>query len=140
MIGFQERGSKNCRYVVIVLRADDHGEGGTFALYARLARVARLPTPTATEAEYNTQLARVGAKLAGGVRPGVATHVRSLPPFFLILGSGFYAFDRDRGRAQHAARARRRQAGGRCPPRRCHVRAPLPVLAPGAADLDAHFW
>ncbi|KAK9918504.1 hypothetical protein WJX75_004557 [Coccomyxa subellipsoidea] len=63
------------KYVFIVLRADDQGEGGTFALYARLARVARLPTPTATEQEYDTNLARYGTKMEGGVKPSVATHV-----------------------------------------------------------------
>ena len=66
--------------MLIVLRADDHGEGGTFALYARVARVAKLPTPVATEQEYDTNLARFGAKMEKGVRPSIATHVRPLPP------------------------------------------------------------
>ncbi|BDA46994.1 Potassium transporter 5 [Coccomyxa sp. Obi] len=80
------------KYVFIVLRADDNGEGGTFALYARLARVARLPTPTATEQEYDTNLARYGTKIEGGVKPSIATHVtralqksRTLQRVLLVL-------------------------------------------------------
>ncbi|EIE21883.1 potassium transporter [Coccomyxa subellipsoidea C-169] len=80
------------KYVFIVLRADDQGEGGTFALYARLARVARLPTPTATEQEYDTNLARFGTKIEGGVKPSIATHrvvlVLVLIATCMLIGDG----------------------------------------------------
>lgn len=49
--------------------------GGTFALYARIARVAKLPTPTATEQEFDTNLSRYGTKLATGVKPNLSTYV-----------------------------------------------------------------
>ena len=31
------------KYIAIVLRADDEGEGGTFAVYSLLSRYVRLP-------------------------------------------------------------------------------------------------
>lgn len=49
--------------------------GGTFALYARIARVAKLPTPTATEQEFDTNLSRFGTKLTAGVKPSLSTYV-----------------------------------------------------------------
>ncbi len=33
------------KYVLIVLRADDEGEGGTFAIYSLLSRYVRIPYP-----------------------------------------------------------------------------------------------
>ncbi|KAF8687807.1 hypothetical protein HU200_042745 [Digitaria exilis] len=59
------------KYVCIVLRADDHGEGGTFALYSLLCRHARaalLPPGRASSAGDDDQLfdaAGGGAKKAG---------------------------------------------------------------------------
>ena len=55
--------------------------GGTFALYARLARSCKLPTPIATEQEFDTNLMRYGTKLEKGVRPSLGTYVSTLPPF-----------------------------------------------------------
>ena len=49
--------------------------GGTFALYARLARCCKLPTPTATEQEFDTNLNRYGTKLEKGARPSIGTFV-----------------------------------------------------------------
>lgn len=34
------------RYIFIVLTADDHGEGGTFALYSLIARHAHISLPS----------------------------------------------------------------------------------------------
>ncbi len=52
--------------------------GGTFALYARLARCCKLPTPTATEQEFDTNLTRYGTKLEKGAKASVGNYVRLL--------------------------------------------------------------
>lgn len=52
--------------------------GGTFALYARLARSCKLPTPIATEQEFDTNLMRYGTKLEKGARPSLGTYVSTL--------------------------------------------------------------
>ena len=54
--------------------------GGTFALYARLARCCKLPTPTATEQEFDTNLTRYGTKLEKGARASIGTYVRTTAP------------------------------------------------------------
>ncbi|KAL5224765.1 hypothetical protein ABZP36_011404 [Zizania latifolia] len=55
------------KYVCIVLRADDNGEGGTFALYSLLCRHARaalLPAGRGAEAGDDDQFLDMGAKKA----------------------------------------------------------------------------
>ena len=59
--------------------------GGTFALYARLARCCKLPTPTATEQEFDTNLMRYGTKLEKGARPSLGTYVSTLTGFSPVL-------------------------------------------------------
>jgi len=56
---------------------DPRRAGGTFALYARLARSCKLPIPTATEQEFDTNLTRYGTKLEKGARPSLGTFVRT---------------------------------------------------------------
>jgi hypothetical protein len=47
-----------CRYILIVLTADDHGEGGTFALYSLIARHAHIPTPSGSPNASDLHLSR----------------------------------------------------------------------------------
>jgi hypothetical protein len=61
--------------------------GGTFALYARLARCCKLPTPTATEQEFDTNLTRYGTKLEKGAKASVGNYVRVLCLLLLLLPS-----------------------------------------------------
>ena len=61
--------------------------GGTFALYARLARCCKLPTPIATEQEFDTNLTRYGTKLEKGARASVGNYVRVICLFLLLLPS-----------------------------------------------------
>ena len=61
--------------------------GGTFALYARLARCCKLPTPTATEQEFDTNLTRYGTKLEKGAKASVGNYVRVLCLILLLLSS-----------------------------------------------------
>ena len=49
--------------------------------------MAKLPTPVATEQEYDTNLARFGTKMDNGVRPSIATHVRRLQFPCSVLGA-----------------------------------------------------
>ena len=55
-------------------------------MYARLARCCKLPTPTATEQEFDTNLVRYGTKLEKGARPSIGTYVRVLPLLCCALG------------------------------------------------------
>ncbi|RAL46878.1 hypothetical protein DM860_005157 [Cuscuta australis] len=71
------------KYVFIVLRADDNGEGGTFALYSLLCRHARVSTlPNGQVAdeelfEYQSDAMSGGLPGGGGDNGGVGLSLRS---------------------------------------------------------------
>ncbi|XP_078443281.1 potassium transporter 8-like [Wolffia australiana] len=75
------------KYVFIVLRADDHGEGGTFALYSLLCRHARvgfLPGDEFAEEKGISGAQDLGGISGGRVRRTMESH-RLLQSFLLFL-------------------------------------------------------
>ncbi|XP_008806330.2 potassium transporter 10-like [Phoenix dactylifera] len=69
------------KYVFIVLRADDNGEGGTFALYSLLCRHARvgfLPNGQLADEELSAYKKGDGVGSGGGRRAEAAARVRRL--------------------------------------------------------------
>lgn len=74
------------KYVFIVLRADDNGEGGTFALYSLLcrhARVSSLPNCQSADEEL-TDYKKPNSSFGSGLKSTLERH-RVLQRFLLVL-------------------------------------------------------
>ncbi|XP_024544122.1 putative potassium transporter 12 isoform X2 [Selaginella moellendorffii] len=51
-----------CKYVLVVLRANDNGEGGTFALYSLISRYAKISVVHPTDRQLSTYKLQVPSK------------------------------------------------------------------------------